>query len=542
MKDVKVLLNKEEQARIAIEEAKNVLANVETEKQELGIKKVAELQEILEALGCSYLLESNIAEAVTKISINKGRIVEVVKDREVKVEVKVEDTTKIDALTKELEAAKNKEKEYIATIKEYVAAEKTAKETLNNELEQQISQLKRVNAAMDAKIIELTNEKELVEQHNTEAYEIIEQLKAKISELESKTAVNTTVYDEYAEYNEYLNSQEYDEILKAEELAFLASQEEDNAYHQVEEENNDKDIKKTVENVLANRKNNGKRGGSPKERLIEEFNNISNEDIKDLTMEIPVAENKQEQQPEVKAPKFVQEVCGKVGGNSNAKLYQTESCFVIASSTTKEMTWLSNNPISDEYKDAVEQMLVAENKILPNRMELSPVIVQTADGYMARAKAVKGLDAFDREDVLVGYVKIDGKFYLYSYSAQYRSPGKKNIKSLDAILNNDPIVNPDEATCSKVTSRVWSMNKKYQELVKEEIAKRADKAKAATEARNEKKNKRNSRFKANTELVLASGISIEKKESKLKGLNVSANNSSNTAFAGMVDDFAASIF
>jgi hypothetical protein len=308
----------------------------------------------------------------------------------------------------------------------------------------------------------------------------------------------------------------------------------------------DKQIGDTVKNVLDNRKGDGKRKGTPKERLINEFNNITDEDIDAVTFEIPAGDDNKEEskqeESEVKAPEFVKEVCAQVGKNVNAKLYQTESCFLIASSTTKEMTWIADGPISDEYKAAVEQMLVAEKKILPTRVELSPVIVQTEDGYMARAKAANGVDKFADEDVVVGYVKIDGKFYLYSYGIQYRSPGQKNIKSLDAILNNDPIVNPDEKMCARVTNRVWKMKKQYLQEVKEMMVQKDAQAKANSDARKEKKDKRKSRFQANTELVLQSGIEVGKKTSKLTGLNVEGNGGGKTAVGQMVDDFAASLF
>ena len=119
----------------------------------------------------------------------------------------------------------------------------------------------------------------------------------------------------------------------------------------------DKQIEDTVKNVLDNRKGDGKRGGTPKERLVNEFNNITDEDIDAVTFEIPTgSDNKEEskqEESEVKAPEFVKEVCAQVGKNVNAKLYQTESCLLIASSTTKEMTWIADGPISDEYKAAV---------------------------------------------------------------------------------------------------------------------------------------------------------------------------------------------
>ena len=67
-------------------------------------------------------------------------------------------------------------------------------------------------------------------------------------------------------------------------------------------------------------------------------------------------------------------------------------------------------------------------------------------------------------------------------------------------------------------------------------------AKANSDARKEKKDKRKSRFQANTELVLQSGIEVGKKTSKLTGLNVEGNGGGKTAVGQMVDDFAASLF
>ena len=493
-----------------------------------------------------------------------------------------------------LDAAKKKEQEYADAIKDYDTKEK--------ELEKKISELessnnsnilKQVIVSKDKYIAELeskladkayqaANDGYLVDgveislavvnELNDEIEKLREEMADKehlIAELNKKVKALELTDNASEELNDF-NDPGYQEILMQQAEQYMNNDTDECLFiaDDIELENNanqggsdkDKQISDTVKNVLDNRKGDGKRGGTPKERFINEFNNITDEDIDAATFEIPTGnDNKEEskqEESEVKAPEFVKEVCAQVGGNVNAKLYQTESCFLIASSTTKEITWIANGPISDEYKDAVEQMLIAEKKILPNRLQLSPVIVQTEDGYMARANAVNGVDKFDREDILVGYVKIDGKFYLYSYSAQYRSPGK-NIKSLDALLNNDPIVNPDKAMCSRVTSRVWKMNKEYQKLVKEEIERRAEEAKASSEAREEKKKKRNSRFKANTELVLQSGIAIGKKESKLKGINVSTGNSGvttvnnggettisgdTTAIGEMVDDFAASMF
>ena len=554
---VKEILNRE----IALQ---NELKAVVVEKEQLAINVLADAEVLVRELGCAHLLSTN-TDSIVNVAINKGKVVEIVKE----VEVKVEDTTRIDELTAEIAKLNNiiatqekKEKEYAAVIKDLNESLKKmeaednkdvlveaikAKDKYIVELEEQLSN-KAYNAAekgylVDGVEVSLKAVQELQKEID-ELQEANAKLEAELEAVKETTEGAVTVEDEFNEpgYQEILENAAHEYMNNStDECLFIADD--------MELENNankgngdkDKQIEDTVKNVLDNRKGDGKRGGTPKERLVNEFNNITDEDIDAVTFEIPTG-NDNKEESEVKAPEFVKEVCAQVGKNINAKLYQTESCLLIASSTTKEMTWIADGPISDEYKAAVEQMLVAEKKILPTRVELSPVIVQTEDGYMARAKAANGLDKFADEDVVVGYVKIDGKFYLYSYGIQYRSPGQKNIKSLDAILNNDPIVNPDEKMCARVTNRVWKMKKQYLQEVKEMMVQKDAQAKANSDARKEKKDKRKSRFQANTELVLQSGIEVGKKTSKLTGLNVEGNGGGKTAVGQMVDDFAASLF
>lgn len=564
---VKEILNRE----IALQ---NELKAVVVEKEQLAINVLADAEVLVRELGCAHLLSTN-TDSIVNVAINKGKIVEIVKEVEVakevvkEVEVKVEDTTRIDELTAEIAKLNNiiatqekKEKEYAAVIKDLNESLKKmeaednkdvlveaikAKDKYIVELEEQLSN-KAYNAAekgylIDGVEVSLKAVQELQKEID-ELQEANAKLEAELEAVKETTEGAVTVEDEFNEpgYQEILENAAHEYMNNStDECLFIADD--------MELENNankgngdkDKQIEDTVKNVLDNRKGDGKRGGTPKERLVNEFNNITDEDIDAVTFEIPTG-NDNKEESEVKAPEFVKEVCAQVGKNINAKLYQTESCLLIASSTTKEMTWIADGPISDEYKAAVEQMLVAEKKILPTRVELSPVIVQTEDGYMARAKAANGVDKFADEDVVVGYVKIDGKFYLYSYGIQYRSPGQKNIKSLDAILNNDPIVNPDEKMCARVTNRVWKMKKQYLQEVKEMMVQKDAQAKANSDARKEKKDKRKSRFQANTELVLQSGIEVGKKTSKLTGLNVEGNGGGKTAVGQMVDDFAASLF
>lgn len=568
---VKEILNRE----IALQ---NELKAVVVEKEQLAINVLADAEVLVRELGCAHLLSTN-TDSIVNVAINKGKVVEIVKEVEVakevvkevvkEVEVKVEDTTRIDELTAEIAKLNNiiatqekKEKEYAAVIKDLNESLKKmeaednkdvlveaikAKDKYIVELEEQLSN-KAYNAAekgylIDGVEVSLKAVQELQKEID-ELQEANAELEAELEAVKETTEGAVTVEDEFNEpgYQEILENAAHEYMNNStDECLFIADD--------MELENNankgngdkDKQIEDTVKNVLDNRKGDGKRGGTPKERLVNEFNNITDEDIDAVTFEIPTG-NDNKEESEVKAPEFVKEVCAQVGKNINAKLYQTESCLLIASSTTKEMTWIADGPISDEYKAAVEQMLVAEKKILPTRVELSPVIVQTEDGYMARAKAANGVDKFADKDVVVGYVKIDGKFYLYSYGIQYRSPGQKNIKSLDAILNNDPIVNPDEKMCARVTNRVWKMKKQYLQEVKEMMVQKDAQAKANSDARKEKKDKRKSRFQANTELVLQSGIEVGKKTSKLTGLNVEGNGGGKTAVGQMVDDFAASLF
>ena len=67
MKNVKELLKKEQQA-------KDILANIGREKEELAINKLTELKEILAALDCSYLLETNTIEKVVEKEILRNNI------------------------------------------------------------------------------------------------------------------------------------------------------------------------------------------------------------------------------------------------------------------------------------------------------------------------------------------------------------------------------------------------------------------------------------------------------------------------------------
>ena len=328
MKNVNELLKKEQQA-------KDILANIGREKQDLAIKKLTEVKEILAALDCSYLLETATVEKVVEkevnpvnVTITKGKIVELPG----RVQV-VQDMTEIE---KHLDTIAAQKKE-IESLKKTIAKWREIAEAAQRDLEAKDKQLADTQAA-----------------------------------IKTKEVVETSEEDDY--------------------MAFLASQE---------------------------------------ESIMSEINYYEQQEP---VVEEPVKEEKKTEKEEKKnidAPQFVKVSNSKVGKNPNAKLYQTEKCYLIASPTTDEITWLSHEKLSDEYKIAVENVLVNEHKFLTNRTKLSPIKINRDNAYMARSSAIKGVTEFSMEDVLVGYVKLNGKFYLYSYSPKFARP---SVDSLDAII------------------------------------------------------------------------------------------------------------
>lgn len=279
MENVKELLKKEQQA-------KDILANIGREKEELAINKLTELKEILAALDCSHLLEAETIERIVeKAIIKKGKVVEVAKE--------------------------------------------------NNPVNITINKGKIVQGP-----VQVVQDMTEIEKHlNTiaEQGKEIERLREKLAEKEAAKITETT---------NVFNEDDY--------MEFLASQE---------------------ESIMSELKHYEQQQPIVKEQVKKE-----------------VKEEKKTEKGEKKnidAPQFVEVSNSKVGKNPNAKLYQTEKCYLIASPTTDEITWLSNEELSDAYKIAVENMLVAEHKFLTNRTKLSPVKINRNNGYMARSSAMK---------------------------------------------------------------------------------------------------------------------------------------------------------
>lgn len=424
MKNVNELLKKEQQA-------KDILANIGREKEELAINKLTELKEILAALDCSHLLEAETIERIVeKAIIKKGKVVEIVKE--------------------------------------------------NNPVNITINKGKIVPGP-----VQVVQDMTEIEKHlNTiaEQGKEIERLREKLAEKEAAKITETT---------NVFNEDDY--------MEFLASQE---------------------ESIMSELKHYEQQQPIVKEQVKKE-----------------VKEEKKTEKGEKKnidAPQFVEVSNSKVGKNPNAKLYQTEKCYLIASPTTDEITWLSNEELSDAYKIAVENMLVAEHKFLTNRTKLSPVKINRNNGYMARSSAMKGITEFSMEDVLVGYVKIDNKFYLYSYCPKYARP---NVDSLEAIIAKQNKTMPNMPIVTKVTAVVIDMYKEYKALV--DAAKKETERVAEENAKsfNEKQEARRAQREDDEALIAAAGLLDKVKKNKKKVVPTASFSSSS-----MLDDIEAKLF
>lgn len=400
MKNVNELLKKEQQA-------KDILANIGREKEDLAIKKLAELKEILAALDCSYLLETTTIEKVVEraISINKGKIVEIVKE------------------VNPVNVTINKGKIIPGPIQ--VVQDMT-------EIEQHLDTI----AAQKKEIEEL--KKTIAELQAVKAQEVIE-------------TTNTSDEDDY--------------------MAYLASQE---------------------ESIMSELKH-----YEQQEPVVEE----------------PVKKEVKEDKKDLDAPQFVKVSNSKVGKNPNAKLYQTEKCYLIASPTTDEITWLSHEKLSDEYKIAVENVLVNEHKFLTNRTKLSPIKINRDNAYMARSSAVKGVTEFSMEDVLVGYVKLNGKFYLYSYSPKFARP---SVDSLDAIIAKESKTMPSMSIVTKVTAEVIDMYKEYKALLDDNKKEADKKAEESAKSFNDKVEARRAQRESDEALIAEAGLLNKVKKNKKK--------------------------
>ena len=250
---------------------------------------------------------------------------------------------------------------------------------------------------------------------------------------------------------------------------------------------------------------------SQEESIMSEINYYEQQES---VVEEPVKEEKKTEKEEKKnidAPQFVKVSNSKVGKNPNAKLYQTEKCYLIASPTTDEITWLSHEKLSDEYKIAVENVLVNEHKFLTNRTKLSPIKINRDNAYMARSSAIKGVTEFSMEDVLVGYVKLNGKFYLYSYSPKFARP---SVDSLDAIIAKKSKTMPEMSIVTKVTAEVIDMYKEYKALLDASKKEADKKAEESAKSFNEKVEARRAQRETDEALIAKAGLLNKIKKNK----------------------------
>lgn len=139
-------------------------------------------------------------------------------------------------------------------------------------------------------------------------------------------------------------------------------------------------------------------------------------------------------------------------------LYQTDRCFLIASTRNENITWLSNVVLTDEYKKQIEEKLVNEHGLMKSRVKTSPVIIEKDNAYMARVEAINiNGNHFSTEDKLSGFVKIDKEFYLYTYKP---SMGRAYIDSLTLKLVGE-FAQPSADIDAKVQEIIKGLYQEY---------------------------------------------------------------------------------
>lgn len=392
MKNVQELLEQQKKAR------KEFKTQQALEREALAINVLADTKEILRTLKCEYLLEAEVKEVVIEKEI------EVIKEVEKLVEVKVPDTKSSEIL-----------KQAIKSKDAYIV-----------ELEEQL-QNKAFNAAENGYVVDGIEV----------SIAIVKELNDKIAKLQEQLACNETpevkeiAIDEEAAYLEYLASQEECPSVVEEEPVV---------------------IEKEKEEVLA-----------------------------PVTTEVYVKQLK------ANISKY----------NGSARIYQTDKCYLIASPTTDEITWLSNVELTEEYKLVVENKLVDEFKFLPARTKLSPITINRENGYMARVSAKEGYQNFSMRDVLSGYVKINNKFYLYSYS-----PASTNVfvEDFDKKRRGETKTFP-AGMKERIVPIVMDMYKEYKELLDAKIKQDEIKAEEAALKFNERVASRDKQREADKEIV-----------------------------------------
>ena len=315
-------------------------------------------------------------------------------------------------------------KEENAALKKKVRALETIVNTpdidedANAELAEQVERFKKSSASFQSRAAKAENE---VARLNN----VIAELQAQIAELEA--GAKTTVVEEEGGFtNEYLE--------------YLASQE---------------------ESIMAELR--AKQQGA----VVVENNNTKKEVQEKKEKEIKTEKVIETTAKVVAVPEFVQLVTPKLGKGGNAKLFLTESCYLIASNSAKEITWLSKAPLSDEYKKQVEDMLVKQHNFNETRVAVSPITVQNEVGYMARVRGAEGVDVYSNNDVYSGYVMNGKEFVLYTYfpntdTAIVEDLGKKILEAKGQLKGNT--LPKDKKVLIYVNKELREMFQEYQSL------------------------------------------------------------------------------
>lgn len=256
------------------------------------------------------------------------------------------------------------------------------------------------------------------------------------------------------------------------------------------------------------------------ENILAEINEVQKEVVK---------------QPAVKdKAKYVKESPAKFDNNPKARIYQTERCYLIASPTTKEITWMSNEILSDDYKKSVEDILVKQYNFNAVRQELSPVVIKRDNAYMARAAAKEGFQKFSGKDLLCGYVNINGKFYLYSYMIGAPKPF---IESLDKKIVNADKTKPSENIVTQVKYIVFDMYKEYKALTTSIIEEEKAREQEAANSFNANQEAIRKLREEDEALIIAAGFDVNNTNKKESDNKKDKPKALSATLAALADEF-----
>ena len=449
---VKGLLKGQEERRAEIEKGFVV------ERRSLGEKLVAELNESLIALGCEDLIASN-ETVVNNVSINKGKVVEVVREVEVVKEV-IKEVPVVKEVVKEVVVENNDKDVLVKAI--------AAKDKYIVELETKL-QDKAYIAANDGFVVEGVEV----------SLKVVEKLNEEITKLQEELAKLEKERDAYKKSSESFQSR-YAKVKneRARLQEAIADLEADRIDVNVKEE-----IKEEVE-------------AKEKETIVE--NKKEEVQIKDEL---------------VKLDKYANKRRDDVVMHCNSKFY------VMSSDKCKEITVIPRNlsiKVTDEDVKAIEAELVNKLGYRIDRDVVSPVTVQMDKGYLqgyfARTDAKEGRLVFSDHDFFGGYVICNTGTYLWSWD------GKSELCAvyhLDKVIVGDKNRSVTPGTARMVTKEVKEMYKDYLVKVGEIQKANAEQLAKNTAAANEKKAQmaaHNALFAQAMELEINASNSVVKEE------------------------------